>query len=48
MTFFALGLRNLTLRKWRTALMLGGYGLGVATMIVLLSIGEALVLQASD
>jgi hypothetical protein len=48
MTFLALGLRNLTLRKWRTALMLGGYGLGVATMIVLLSIGEALVLQASD
>ena len=48
MNFFALGLRNLALRKWRTALMLGGYGLGVATMIVLLSIGEALVLQASE
>jgi hypothetical protein len=29
-------------------LLLAGYGLGVATMIVLLSIGEALVLQASD
>jgi hypothetical protein len=46
--FLSLGLRNLLLRKWRTALLLGGYGLGVATMIVLLSIGEALVLQASD
>lgn len=48
MSFLAIGLRNLTLRKWRTVLLLGGYGLGVATMIVLLSIGEALVLQASD
>lgn len=48
MTFLALGLRNLALRKWRTALLLVGYGLGVATMIVLLSIGEALVLQASE
>ena len=48
MSFLALGLRNLTLRKWRTALLLAGYGLGVGTMIVLLSIGEALVLQASD
>src|SRR3954471_2573280 len=48
MNFASLGLRNLALRKWRTALLLGGYGLGVATMIVLLSIGEALVLQASD
>jgi hypothetical protein len=48
MNFLSLGLRNLALRKWRTAMLLGGYGLGVATMIVLLSIGEALVLQASD
>src|SRR5215213_8970544 len=48
MNAVSLGLRNLALRKWRTALLLGGYGLGVATMIVLLSIGEALVLQASD
>ena len=48
MSFLALAFRNLTLRKWRTALLLAGYGLGVATMIVLLSIGEALVLQASD
>jgi hypothetical protein len=48
MNFLSLGIRNLALRKWRTALLLAGYGLGVATMIVLLSIGEALVLQASD
>jgi hypothetical protein len=48
MNFFSLALRNLMLRKWRTAMLLAGYGLGVATMIVLLSIGEALVLQASD
>lgn len=48
MNFVSLGLRNLVLRKWRTVLLLAGYGLGVATMIVLLSIGEALVLQASD
>ena len=48
MNYLSLGIRNLALRKWRTALLLAGYGLGVATMIVLLSIGEALVLQASD
>ena len=48
MTFFALALRNLTSRRWRTAMLLAGYGIGVATMIVLLSIGEALVLQARD
>ena len=48
MNFLSLGWRNLALRKWRTTLLLAGYGLGVATMIVLLSIGEALVLQASD
>src|SRR4051812_35016889 len=36
------------MRRWRTAMLLAGYGLGVATMIVLLSVGEALVLQASD
>jgi hypothetical protein len=48
MSFLGLAFRNLALRKWRTALLLVGYGLGVATMIVLLSIGEALVLQASD
>jgi hypothetical protein len=41
-----LALRNLVLRPWRSALLLLGYSLGVAVMIVLLSIGEALLAQA--
>lgn len=40
--------RNLTLRPWRSALLLGGFGLGVAVMIVLLAIGEAMLTQARD
>ena len=40
--------RNLALRPLRTALLLVGYALGVAVMIVLLSIGEALMAQARD
>src|SRR5687768_16088918 len=40
--------RNLTLRPWRSALLLGGFGLGVGVMIVLLAIGEALLTQARD
>jgi len=40
--------RHLTLRPWRTAFLLVGYALGVAVMIVLLSIGEALLAQARD
>jgi len=43
-----LALRNLVLRPWRSALLLLGYSLGVAVMIVLLSIGEALLAQARD
>ena len=43
-----LALRHLTLRPGRTALLLVGYGVGVAVMIVLLSIGEALLAQARD
>lgn len=43
-----LALRNLLHRPWRTALLFLGYGLGVGVMIVLLSIGEAMVAQASD
>ena len=43
-----LALRNLLLRPWRSALLLLGYSLGVAVMIVLLSIGEALLAQARD
>ena len=40
--------RNLTLRPWRPALLLAGFGLGVGVMIVLLAIGEALLTQARD
>jgi hypothetical protein len=40
--------RNLTLRPWRSALLLGGFGLGVGVMIVLLAIGEAMLSQARD
>ena len=43
-----LALRHLTLRKGRSLLLLAGYGIGVAVMIVLLSIGEALLAQARD
>jgi hypothetical protein len=43
-----LALRNLVLRPWRSALLLLGYSLGVAVMIVLLSIGEALLGQARN
>ncbi len=46
--FTALALRNLSHRPARTALLLGGYGLGVGVMIVLLAIGEALLTQARD
>ena len=40
--------RNLTLRPWRFALLLGGFGLGVGVMIVLLAIGEAMLTQSRD
>ncbi|MDB4873616.1 MAG: MacB-like periplasmic core domain protein [Gemmatimonadetes bacterium] len=43
-----LALRNLVLRPWRSAFLLFGYSLGVAVMIVLLSIGEALLAQSRD
>ena len=43
-----LALRNLTHRPLRSALLFVGYGLGVSVMIVLLSIGEALITQARD
>lgn len=35
-------------RPARSALLLGGYGLGVAVMIALLSVGDALLVQARD
>jgi len=40
--------RNIVYRPWRSALLFFGYGIGVAVMIVLLSVGEALVTQAKD
>ena len=43
-----LALRNLGFRKMRTVFLLAGYGLGVAVMIVLLSVGDAMIAQASD
>lgn len=41
-----LAFRNLTYRPWRSVLMFFGFGVGVAVMIVLLSIGEAMLTQA--
>ncbi len=43
-----LALRNLLLKPWRSVFLLLGYGLGVGVMIVLLSIGEALLAQARN
>lgn len=45
---WCLALRNLGFRKLRTVFLLAGYGLGVAVMIVLLSVGDAMIAQASD
>ena len=41
-------LRSLGYRPWRSALLFAGFGLGVGVMIVLLSIGDAMVTQARD
>jgi hypothetical protein len=43
-----LAFRNLTYRPWRSVLLFFGFGIGVAVMIVLLSIGEALLSQARN
>jgi hypothetical protein len=43
-----LALRSLTDRPWRSLFLLFGYSTGVGVMIVLLSIGEALIAQARD
>ena len=40
--------RNIVDRPWRSALLLFGDALGVAVLIVLLSVGEALLTQARD
>ena len=43
-----LAVRNLTLTPWRSLFLLFGFSMGVAVMIVLLSIGEALLDQSKD
>jgi hypothetical protein len=43
-----LAVRNFLLRPWRSFLLLLGFSLGVAVMIVLLSIGDALLSQARE
>ncbi|MEX2109022.1 MAG: hypothetical protein WD802_00265 [Gemmatimonadaceae bacterium] len=43
-----LAFRNLAYRPWRSVLLFFGYGVGVAVMIVLLSIGEAMLTQARN
>ncbi len=43
-----LAVRTLMLRPWRTLFLLVGYSIGVAVMIVLLSIGDAMMAQARD
>ncbi len=40
--------RTLLYRPWRTAVLLGGVGLGVAVMVALLAVGDALLAQARD
>ncbi len=41
-----LSFRHLVQRPWRTLLLLVGYGIGVGVMVVLLSIGTAMLTQA--
>src|SRR5438876_72712 len=43
-----LAFRNIVYRPWRSVLLFFGYGVGVSVMIVLLSVGEALLTQARD
>ena len=43
-----LAFRNIAYRPWRSVLLFLGYGVGVAVMIVLLSIGEAMLSQARN
>ena len=43
-----LAFRNLVIRPWRSLLLLAGFGLGVGVMIVLLSIGNAMVSQSRE
>jgi hypothetical protein len=43
-----LAIRNIAYRPWRSVLLFFGYGVGVAVMIVLLSVGEAMLSQARN
>lgn len=43
-----LAFRNITYRPWRSTLLFFGFGVGVAVMIVLLSIGDAMLSQARN
>src|SRR5579872_5576786 len=43
-----LAIRNFLYKPWRSLLLFLGFGLGVSVMIILLSIGEAMVDQAQD
>lgn len=43
-----LAYRNIIYRPWRSVLLFFGFGIGVGVMIVLLSVGEALLTQARD
>jgi hypothetical protein len=43
-----LAVRNFLYKPWRSLLLFLGFGLGVSVMIILLSIGEAMVDQAQD
>lgn len=43
-----LAFRNIAYRPWRSMLLFLGFGVGVAVMIVLLSIGEAMLSQARN
>lgn len=45
---WTIAVRNVADRPWRSVFLLFGYAVGVAVMIVLLSVGEALLLQARD
>ncbi|HEY0527413.1 MAG TPA: hypothetical protein VGD02_01185 [Gemmatimonadaceae bacterium] len=43
-----LAFRNIAYRPWRSVLLFFGFGIGVGVMIVLLSIGEAMLSQARN
>jgi len=47
-TAWLIARRALLDRPWRSTLLLFGYGAGVAIMIALLSVGDALLLEAQD